>query len=184
MRYYLAVFLFSVILILTSCGGESQRDRLAYQDARLEIEAVFTLDGEKIPARLTLEAPEYDESGRMLARSGVLTPSENSIISGVSFEFTQGEVSISSGAMKIPMEDGGAVGGIYDIVSLFCINGEHYYSAEKTTVCGLSCERAVYIDGDDRVEVLLDLSCMLPAYITATVDGRELAADIKLIKAE
>ncbi len=184
MRYYLALILLTATLLFTSCGGESQRDRLAYQDAQLEIDAVFTLDGEEIPAKLILEAPEYDESGRMLARDAVLTLGENSIISGVSFEFTQGEVYVSSGMLKIPIEDENLIGGVSDIISLFCISEDCYYSAEKTTVGGLSCERAVYIDGDDRVEVLFDLSCMLPISIKANVGGRELSAEIKLIKAQ
>lgn len=184
MRYYLITVIMIFSLLLTSCGGESERDRLAYQNAKLRVEAAFTLDGEAVPAKLILEAPEYDETGRMLARDAVLTLGENSIISGVSFEFSHGEVYVSSGVLKIPIEDDSVIDGISDIISLFCISDDCYYSSEETTVGGIECERAVYIDGDNRVEVILDLSCMLPISISATIDGRELAAEIKLIKAE
>ena len=184
MRYILVCAALSLALIFTSCAGAQTADRLGYQNSKLYVEATFTLDDEQIPVTLTLEAPEYDESGRMLARDAVLTFGENSIISGVSFEFTGGEVYVSSGVLKIPISDEAVISGVCDIISLFCISGEHYHSSERVSDGGLKCERALYVNGDNRVEVTLDLSCMLPTDISAEINGRTIAADISYITAE
>ena len=120
----------------------------------------------------------------MLARNAVLTLGENSIISGVSFEVIGDEVYICSGVLKIPISDETVISGISDIISLFCISGEHYHSSESITDGGLKCERTVYINGDNRVEVTLDLSCMLPTEIIAEINGRTIAANISYITAE
>lgn len=184
MRYYLVSILTALTILLASCAKGSEVDRLAYQDMSLQINAVFTLGDETVPATLMLEAPEYDENGRMLARDAVLTLGENSIISGVSFEFVGGEVYVSSGVLKIPIEDETLIEGISNIISLFCISKEHYYSSETVKLDGLECERVVYINGDNRVEVTLDLTCMLPTDIVAVIDGRTISADISMIRAE
>lgn len=183
MRYSVIVLVLSLLFAVASCAAEDNRDRLAYQERELHIEAVFSVDGEEVPATLTLKAPEYDELGRMLARDAVLTFGEGSIISGVSFEFSGGYAYVSTGNMKIPIENEETVKGISDIISLFCISKEFYYSSESVTDGGIECERLVYINGDDRVEVTVDLSCMLPTSISAYVDGREIFAKIKMIKA-
>ncbi|MBQ8249193.1 MAG: hypothetical protein IJY93_04830 [Clostridia bacterium] len=183
MRRVLFIFA-AVMIIFTACGIDRTTDRLEYQDNKLYIEADFTLDDEHFPITMTLEAAEYDEEGRMYARDAVLSIGENSIISGVSFEYKSGKVYISSGDLKIPMEDEAMISGVGDIISLFCISEDYYYSSEKLTVDKLKCENLVFIDGDNRVEVLVDLSCDLPKSIVATVGERHIAADISYIKAE
>ncbi len=183
MRYSTIVLVLSLLFAVASCAAEDTRDRLAYQECELHIEAVFSVDGEEVPATLTLKAPEYDESGRMLARDAMLTFGEGSIISGVGFEFSGGCAYVSSGDMKIPIENEDMVKGISDMISLFCISKEFYYSSEQVTEGGIDCERLVYINGDDKVEVTVDLSCMLPTSILANVGGREISAKIKMIKA-
>lgn len=186
MRYFVSLLIFALALtvMLYSCSGVAERDRLAYQDGHLYVEADFIVDGEPVTASLDIEATEYDGEGRMLSRDTILTLGENSIISGVSFIFTGGEAYVSSGELKIPIKDDGVISGITDIISLFCISPDSYYSSEMVTEGGLECERCVYINGENRVEVLLDLSCELPVSINAVIDGRELSADIKLIKVE
>ncbi len=175
----------AVILIFSAaCGISEEADRLAYQNQKLYIEADVTLNDEYFPITMTLEAPEYDEEGRMYARNGVLSIGENSIISGIGFEFQGGKAYVSSGELKIPIEDEEMISGISDIISLFCISNDFYYSAEKLTVDKMKCENVVFIDGDNRVEVLIDLNCNLPKAITAEVNGRNIAADIGFIKAE
>ena len=175
----------SVILIFcASCTVSEDADRLAYQNEKLYIEADVTLNDEYFPVTITLEEPEYDENGRMYARNGVLSIGENSILSGIVFEFQGGKVYVSSGEMKIPIEDEEMISGISDIISLFCISDDFYYSSEKLTVDKLKCENVVFIDGDNRVEVMIDLSCNLPKMITAAVNGRNIAANIGYIKAE
>ncbi len=184
MRYFIACVMLALALFLPSCEGMQSGDRLAYQSSKLYVEATFTLDNEEIPVTLTLEAPEHDENGRMLARDAVLTLGENSIISGVKFEITDGALYISSGTLKIPITDDSAVSGVSDIISLFCISGEHYHSSEHVKVGGIKCERALYVNGENRVEVTLDTSCMLPTDIVAEIDGHVIAADISYIKTE
>ena len=173
-----------VLMFFAGCTVSEDTDRLAYQNQKLYIEADVTLNDEYFPITMTLEAPEYDEEGRMYARKAVLSVGDNSIISGVSFEFSGGKVYVSSGELRIPIEDEDMVSGISDIISLFCISDDFYYSSEKLTVDKLKCENIVFIDGDNRVEVMLDLSCNLPKAITAAVNGRNIAADIGFIKAE
>lgn len=183
MRYIFLSAALALTLLFSSCGSTQNADRLAYQSMKLYVEATFTLDDEEMPVTLTLEAPEYDEDGRMLARDATLTLGENSIISGVKFEIVSGEVYISSGTMKIPIADEAVVSGVTDIISLFCISGEYYHSSESTKIGGVKCERAVYVNGDNRVEVTLDTTCMLPTDIVAEIEGRVVAADISYIKA-
>ncbi len=183
MRYSVIVLVLSLLFAVASCAAEGTRDRLAYQECELHVEAVFSVDGEEVPAMLTLKAPEYDESGRMLARDATLTFGEGSIISGVSFEFSGGCAYVSSGNMKIPIENEDTVKGISDMISLFCISREFYYSSESVTEGGIECERLVYINGEDRACVTVDLSCMLPTNISANISGREISAKIKMIKA-
>lgn len=186
MRYLVSLLILAVLItaMLFSCTGASERDRLAYQERQLYVEADFMIDGEPASATLEIEAAEYGSDGRMLSRDTVLTMGENSIISGVSFIFTGGEAYVSSGELKIPIKDEDVISGITDMISLFCISPDSYYSSEKVTEGGLECERSVYINGENRVEVLIDLSCELPISITAMIDGRELSAHIRLIKAE
>ncbi len=184
MRYIIACVMLALTLLFTSCTNAERGDRLAYQSSKLYVEATFTLDGEVMPVTLTLEAPEYDDDGRMLARDATLTLGENSIISGVKFEIVGGEVYVSSGTLKIPIADAAVVSGVSDIISLFCISGEYYHSSENTKIGGVKCERAVYVNGDNKVEVTLDTTCMLPTDIVAEISGRTIAADISYIKAE
>ncbi len=179
------LFIFAAVMIFfTACGVGEATDRLEYQDKKLYVEADFTIDDEHFPITMTLEAARYDEDGRMYARDALLSIGENSIISGVGFEYKSGKVYISSGDLKIPIEDEAMISGIGDIISLFCISEDYYYSSETLTVDKLKCENLVFIDGDNRVEVLIDLSCDLPKSITATLGERIIAADISYIKAE
>ncbi len=184
MRYFTLCVTLMLTLFFTSCATNDDVDRLAYQDGKMHIEAVFTIGDENIPAVIDIAKAEYDEGGAMLARNASLTFGENSIISGVSFEFSAGKVYVSSGELKIPIEDASVVSGISDMISLFCISEDYYYSSEKTKVGGLSCERSVYVNGDNSVEVTLDLSCMLPTDIVASIDGRMISAHINMIKTE
>lgn len=174
----------AVLMFFTACGIDEATDKLEYQDHKLYIEADFTLDDEHFPVTMTLEAAQYDEDGRMYARDAVLSIGENSIISGVSFEYKGGKVYVSSGDLKIPIEEEAMISGVGDIISLFCISDDYYYSSEKLTVDKVKCENLVFIDGDNRVEVLIDLNCNLPKAITATVGERKIAADISYIKSE
>lgn len=184
MRYKLLSFLCVAAVLFTSCGISQSEDRLAYQNSDLSVEGIFTINEEEVPVKLTLSAPEYDENGRMLARDATLTLGENSIISGVCFEVADGEIYISSGALKIPINDESAVSGIMDIISLFCISSEHYHSSENVRENGLKCERAMYVNGDNKVYVTVDTTTMLPTDIVAELDGRVIAADISYIKTE
>lgn len=185
MRY---LRLLGAVLVATvlfcSCGGVGDADRLAYQDSKLYIEAAFVLGDESFSGVMTLDTPQYSEDGKMLSRDAVITFGENSIISGVSFEVNGGAVYVSSGTMKIPITDGDVVSGIFDMISLFSISGEHYHSAEKIKVGALDCERVLYVNGENSVEMTLDLSCMLPTKILAEIDGRTIGAEISYIKAE
>lgn len=181
---YLLVPLLSLLFLFTSCAAEDDVSKLAYQESRLSVEAEFSIGGESVNASLTLEAPSYDENGRMLARDAVIIFCEDSILSGLGFEITNGYVFIISDDLRIPIERRDAVSGIFDIISLFCISESSYYSSERFSENGIECERAVYISGDNRIEVVLDLGCGLPTDITALIDGKELSADIKLIRAE
>lgn len=184
MRYILLSVLCALTLFFTACSTSHSTDRLAYQNSTLSVEGIFTINEEEIPIKIKLSAPEYDENGRMLARDATLTLGENSIISGVCFEITDGEIYISSGALKIPIKDEAAVSGISDIISLFCISGEHYHSSESVRKNGLKCERAMYVNGDNRVFVTVDTTTMLPTDIVAELGTRIIAADISYIKAE
>ena len=181
MRYFCLVF--SLLFLLTSCG-EIPPDRLAYQEKRLTVTADFTVNGETVSSTLTLEPPAYDEDGRMLARDALFVIGENSIISGVTFEIAGGKLYVSSGVLRIPLEDETSVGGICDILSLFCISPESFHHAEATELDGKACEAAYYADGANTVTVLLDRQTTLPMRIDAVIDGRELSAVIREITAE
>ncbi len=182
MRYLIVVL--SVILLFSSCGGAGNEDRLGYQDSGMFVVGEFTVGDDSFPAELTLAAPEYDNSGRMLSREGKLIFSEGSVIEGVGFEFSGKDIYIFSDSMKIPLENETAIAGISRIISLFCISEGSYHSAEREKVDGTSYERAVYTDGENRVEVTLDLSTMLPVTILAEADGCEIGVKIREIRLE
>lgn len=184
MRYKLAIFIFAAVFALSSCSYQADRDRLAYQNGHLYVEADFLIDGEQVSAALDISGAEYDTEGRMLSRDTVVTFDENSIIAGVGFVFTGGKAYVTSGDLKIPIDDENLLSGIMDMVSLFCISPDSYYSSERVTSGGLECERSVYINGENRVEVLIDLSCELPTEINAVIGGREISADIRLIRVQ
>ncbi len=164
------------MLFLIACAAMDTKDPLAYQSEKLTIDAVFTLNDAQYPATLTLEAAEYDENGRMLARNAVMTLRENSILSGVSFSVTGTKAYIASDDLKIPLPEEG-VGGMLDIVSLFCIDGGSFYETKR--VEGL--EKSIFVSGENRVEVHLNPESGLPVRIIAEIDGRSIGADIENI---
>lgn len=181
------VGLFMVVgILLSACGGE-KRELLSYQEEALEIEGVFSVDGKETRARISLEAPEYDEEGRMLARSARVVI-EESIVSGVSFEFSGGRAYVVSGALKIPVEDEEMVRGVTEILSLFSIRPESFCGSERREIDGEDFIEASYSEGADpdtsgnRVVVLLDADTYMPVRITASVSQSEISAEISSIR--
>ena len=181
------VGIFVVIgILLSACGGE-KRELLSYQEEALEIEGVFSVDGKETRARISLEAPEYDEEGRMLARSARVVI-EESIVSGVSFEFSGGRAYVVSGALKIPVEDEEMVRGVTEILSLFSIRPESFCGSERREIDGEDFIEATYSEGADpdtsgnRVVVLLDADTYMPVRITASVAQAEISAEISSIR--
>ena len=181
------VGLFMVVgILLSACGGE-KRELLSYQEEALEIEGVFLVDGRQTRARISLEAPEYDEEGRMLARSARVVI-EESIVSGVSFEFSGGRAYVVSGALKIPVEDEEMVRGVTEILSLFSIRPESFCGSERREIDGEDFIEATYSEGADpdtsgnRVVVLLDADTYMPVRITASVAQAEISAEISSIR--
>ena len=181
------VGLFMVVgILLSACGGE-KRELLSYQEEALEIEGVFSVDGKETRARISLEAPEYDEEGRMLARSARVVI-EESIVSGVSFEFSGGRAYVVSGALKIPVEDDEMVRGVTEILSLFSIRPESFCGSERREIDGEDFIEATYSEGADpdtagnRVVVLLDADTYMPVRITASVAQAEISAEISSIR--
>lgn len=181
------VGLFMVVgMLLSACGGE-KRELLSYQEEALEIEGVFSVDGKETRARISLEAPEYDEEGRMLARSARVVI-EESIVSGVSFEFSGGRAYVVSGALKIPVEDEEMVRGVTEILSLFSIRPESFCGSERREIDGEDFIEATYSEGADpdtagnRVVVLLDADTYMPVRITASVAQAEISAEISSIR--
>lgn len=174
-----------LLLALTavSCGAE-KRDPLAYQEDALFIEADFTNDGKTISAKIELDAPEYDENGRMLARSARFALTGNEIIEGVSFEFEKGRAFVVSGALRIPVEDERMLDGITSLLSLFSIDRDALARTEKVELDGERFILASYASGadGDSAEVLIDADTFLPRRITAFKDGMELSAEIKSIR--
>ena len=173
-------------ILLSACGGE-KRELLSYQEEALEIEGVFSVDGKETRARISLEAPEYDEEGRMLARSARVVI-EESIVSGVSFEFSGGRAYVVSGALKIPVEDEEMVHGVTEILSLFSIRPESFCGSERREIDGEDFIEATYSEGADpdtsgnRVVVLLDADTYMPVRITASVAQAEISAEISSIR--
>ena len=173
-------------ILLSACGGE-KRELLSYQEEALEIEGVFSVDGKETRARISLEAPEYDEEGRMLARSARVVI-EESIVSGVSFEFSGGRAYVVSGALKIPVEDEEMVRGVTEILSLFSIRPESFCGSERREIDGEDIIEATYSEGADpdtpgnRVVVLLDADTYMPVRITASVAETEISAEISSIR--
>lgn len=181
------VGLFMVVgILLSACGGE-KRELISYQEEALEIEGVFSVDGKETRARISLEAPEYDGEGRMLARSARVVI-EESIVSGVSFEFSGGRAYVVSGALKIPVEDEEMVRGVTEILSLFSIRPESFCGSERREIDGEDFIEATYSEGADpdtagnRVVVLLDADTYMPVRITASVSQSEITAEISSIR--
>ncbi len=175
-RLICALFL---TLSLVSCGGR-EPDYLAYQRGGLEVVAEFTLDGESFTASLTLEPPELDESGRMLAREGTLAL-ESALLDGVRFEFSSEGVNIVAGAMKIPLQNDRQLAGLRELLSLFCIEDASYHSAEELENGCTLVRFSENEDSESRVTVTLDEN-LIPHRIEASSDGRILAADITEMK--
>lgn len=173
-------------MALSACGGE-KRELLSYQEEALEIEGVFSVGGKETRARISLDAPEYDEEGRMLARSARVVI-EESIVSGVSFEFSGGRAYVVSGALKIPVEDEEMVRGVTEILSLFSIRPESFCGSERREIDGESFIEATYSEGADsdtagnRVVVLFDSDTYMPVRITASVARAEISAEISSIR--
>ena len=181
------VGLFMVVgILLSACGGE-KRELLSYQEEALEIEGVFLVDGRQTRARISLEAPEYDEEGRMLARSARVVI-EESIVSGVSFEFSGGRAYVVSGALKIPVEDEEMVRGVTEILSLFSIRPESFCGSERREIDGEDFIEATYSEGayqdtpGNRVVVLFDSDTYMPVRITASIAETEITAEISSIR--
>ncbi len=177
------------LIMLVGCGSTNTDSRLDYQNKHLVIDASFILDGDEFDATLELEAARFDETdpsenGKMLMRNAVLTINDNSLISGVSFELTDGNAYVSSGALKIPLSDDSVISGIYRLVSLFCISDDKYHSSQKQTREGASLELAKYVSGDNYVNVLLDTKTGLPLEIEAYINGQSISAKINKISAE
>lgn len=186
-----AIFMLCCCLItLISCQKKDDRELLAYQNDGLYIDAIFTIDDDSFEAKVELEPPQYDESGRMLARRAKLTLGGNSIISGVSFEFEGGTAYVVSGVLKIPVEDEELISGITDILSLFCISPDSFYESDAATYGGESCTRAIYAEGasteagGNRVTVYIADSSGLPLQIEAALGEKSITAQINEIRAE
>ncbi|MDD7302559.1 MAG: hypothetical protein PUG87_11525 [Eubacteriales bacterium] len=181
------VGLFMVVgILLSACGGE-KRELLSYQEEALEIEGVFSVDGKETRARISLEAPEYDGEGRMLARRARVVIEESSV-SGGAFEFSGGRAYVVSGALKIPVEDEEMVRGVTEILSLFSIRPESFCGSERREIDGEDFIEATYSEGADpdtagnRVVVLLDADTYMPVRITASVAQAEISAEISSIR--
>lgn len=173
-----------VCLLLASCQKSADIDLLGYQKLGLYANVMYTIDGESYQVKLTLAAPEYDEDGRMLARDAELTIGEGSIISGVSFELEDGSAYVSSGVLRIPLEDDRMISGLYDMLSVFCISDDSFYESEESEYNGYDCIHAVYCDSgaggsdDRRVDVYIDKVNYLPLAIDAQLGERSIVADI------
>ena len=170
-------------LFLVSCQDSADVDLLAYQKLGLNANVLYTIDGESYQVRLTLAPPEYDDDGRMLARDAELIL-DDGIISGVSFELEDGEAYVSSGVLRIPLEDEAMISGFYDMLSVFCISGDSFYESEESEYNGYECIHAVYCDSgagesdDRRVDLYLDKVNYLPLAINAQLGGRSITAEI------
>lgn len=123
----------------------------------------------------------------MLARSARVVI-EESIVSGVSFEFSGGRAYVVSGALKIPVEDEEMVRGVTEILSLFSIRPESFCGSERREIDGEDFIEATYSEGADpdtagnRVVVLFDSDTYMPVRITASVAETEITAEISSIR--
>jgi hypothetical protein len=187
-RFAVLIMLIFQLLFCISCGAKQNIDYLEYQNSGLLINAVFKINDESFTATIDLNAPEYSDDGRMLARKAKLFLEGNSIISGVSFEFDSGTAYVVSGVLKIPVDNADMLSGINDILSLFCIDRESFYEAEKFVLDGKSCTRAIYtsrtVDAPsvNRVDVYLDTETRLPIKIEASLGEKTISANINEIK--
>lgn len=181
---YLFTLILSACIMLTSCAGSNRRISLDYQNSRLYVEGTFSSGNGALFVALTLEAPEFDENGRMLARDAKVEFGEDSIIAGLGFEISAGDAFVTSDDMKMPLHSADCVPGIFDVISLFCILDDSYYKSESVTDEGLSYLNIEYRNGENSAAVLMDTETCLPKRITANIEGRELSYDISLIRSE
>lgn len=175
---------------LVSCQKSADIDLLSYQKLGLYADVLYTIDGESYQVKLTLAAPEYDEDGRMLARDAELIIGDGSIISGVSFELEDGGAFVSSGVLRIPLEDDRMISGLYDMLSVFCISDDSFYESEESEYNGYDCIHAVYCDSgagnsdDRRVDLYIDKVNYLPLAVEAKLGERSIFAEIIEIRTD
>ncbi len=168
----LAAMLF-FFLLLCGCGGRKEPDYLAYQRRALILDVCYLMDGEEIGAHIELDAPAYDEDGRMLSRTARLTLGEG-ILSGIVFDFAGDGIYIQSGPLKIPLADTALQAGIADLISLFCIDEASFYEVRRED----GTTEVIYKNGEDEV-ILRPGEDGMPSRIHARLGGREIAVRIE-----
>ncbi len=177
MRYYRIIFLLIVLLFTVSCASVPRQPELSYQKNALHIEGDFTFDGMEMPLVIDIEAADLGADGRMLSRDAAVTVGEGSVLEGVRFELADGKLYVSSGELRIPLEDTASAERITDILSLFSVREECYHSAEESE----NGHAVSYRDGGNSVTVTLSHDGM-PTKITASADGHIISADIGSIE--
>ena len=177
MRYLSVILVLTLVFFAASCAASPVQPELSYQKEALSVDGDFAFDDLTVPLLIELAAAEYDENGRMLSRDALITVGEGSVLMGVSFEAAGGKLYISSGDLRIPIEDENTVSRITDILSLFSVREDCYHSVEDD---GEHCS-VLYRDGENTVTVTL-ASDGLPTKITASADGHTISADIESIE--
>ena len=176
MRYLSVILIFVFAVLATSCTSAPLQPELSYQDKALTVDGEFYFDDMTVPLLIELSAAEYDANGRMLSRNALITVGEGSVLAGVSFEVAGGKLYVSSGDLRIPIEDGEAGERITDILSLFSVREECYHSVEDDG----ELRNVIYREGENTVTVTLSSDGM-PTKISASAGGHLLSADIKSI---
>jgi len=176
MRYFSAVFVMIFVLSVQSCSHSNVQPELKYQEQALYIDGEFFFDELTIPLVIQLSAAQYDEEGRMLSRNAQITVGEGSILKGVSFESAGGKLYVSSGELRIPIENDEISQRITEILSLFSVREECYHSSESEG----DGKTVNYRDGENSVTVKLTSDGM-PTSIAAVSDGKRIEVNLRSI---
>ncbi len=163
-KRFLPIFLL-LLLLLPSCRIKNKVNFLSYQVYPFQAKGKLFYDGREYGVDLAVE------------RAGDLTLTVLSpeLLAGTVFERKAGAVTVRSGELCLPIEDGGyaAAEGILLAAEMFFLESNSFSGADVVTENGVCYSRAAYTAPSGVVTVYIQKGLSFPEKITATLNGHE-----------
>ena len=167
-----------LLFCFVGCALILPEDPLAYQKKGFTAKLLFTDNGESLLVIVHMDAPHFDENGKMLARTAEITPI-GGLLDGLSFTLKKQTASIIMGDETIPLSGRDILAGFERLISLFCIDDQYYNGSEKGEYEKKPCEIFTYRNGETTVTLTLDKETRLPLLLEATAGEDHFFAKIE-----